>query len=92
MKNEIFTVLDQAMERFMEPFFAVTVRDALRGFGDVCVTEGHQFQKFPEDYALYHIGEFNPETGELKPMKPRKVANATNYVQPQFRPEVVENA
>jgi len=79
MTMEMFTVFDQAAERYMDPFAAPTVGFAIRGFQEACGQDGHQFQKFPEDYILYHIGTFNAELGEIEPMAGRKIAMATSY-------------
>ncbi len=79
MNNEIFTVLDQAAQMFLEPFFSPTVDAALRGFKEACTKEGHQFQKFPEDYALYHIGTYDAELGMITPIQPHKIGMATSF-------------
>ncbi len=77
MKQEIFAILDMALGEYLEPFSAPTIAFAIRSFGDVCGKEGHQMQRFPEDYSLYHIGTF--ENGELTGFEPRKVAMASSY-------------
>lgn len=79
MNSEIFSVYDAAATRYLEPFVAPTVDFAIRSFGEACSTEGHQFNKFPEDYILYHIGEFDGVSGNLKEALPRKVANALQF-------------
>lgn len=65
MKLQLFTVWDSAAQRYLEPFFAATVEVALRMFRSVVNTEGHQFNRFPEDYTLFHLGEFDQEDGRL---------------------------
>lgn len=80
MNVELFSVLDQAAERFLDVFCAPTVEFAIRGFREACTTEAHQFQKFPEDYALYHIGRFNAELGVLEPLQAHKIAIASTFV------------
>ncbi len=80
MKSELFAIWDAAAERYIEPFPAPTIAIALRGFQEACETDGHQFRKFPEDYALFHIGSFDQELGELIPMTARKLALAGSFV------------
>ncbi len=80
MNVELFSVLDQAAERFIDPFPGITIDFAIRGFKEACMTEGHQFAKFPEDYALYHVGSFNVELGELIPKQANKIAMASSFV------------
>ncbi len=79
MNSEIFSVFDSAADRFLDIFSQVTVEAAIRDFKQACMKEGHQFAKFPEDYALYHVGTWQPELGELVPMKARKIAMATSF-------------
>ena len=65
MRYELFSVYDMAAEMYVEPFCAPTVQVALRGFQEACTTEGHQFRKFPEDYALYHVASYDGELGVM---------------------------
>ncbi len=84
MKVEIFSVFDSAATRYMDPFTAPTIEFALRGFREACCREDHQFRKFPQDYALYHVGSFDAELGVIKSMEARKVANASSMLGPQI--------
>ncbi len=77
---ELLSVFDMAANRYMDPFAAPTIEFALRGFSEVCRTPEHQFSKFPEDYALYHVGTFDPELGTIEAEQPRKIAQASAYV------------
>lgn len=80
MNTELFAIFDTAAGIFIDPFCAPTLEFALRGFREACETDGHQFRKFPEDYALYHIGSFDVTLGELLPIVTTKVAIASNFV------------
>ncbi len=74
--TELFAVLDMAAERYNDPFPAPTVAMALREFTRACQNPELDLHKFPEDYALYHIGTFDPTLGEITPLIPHKIANA----------------
>ncbi len=78
MKMELFAVLDQAAERFLELFCAPTLEFAIRGFREACGQEGHQFRKFPEDFSLFHVGTFDCELGVIEPIVAHKIAMATS--------------
>lgn len=65
MKMIAFTVFDSAAMRYLEPFWAPTVEVALRMFRQIVNTPEHQFNRFPEDYSLFAIGEFDQETGRV---------------------------
>lgn len=79
MMTEIFTVFDLATKAYMEPFFAPTVDFAIRSFSEACTTAGHQFAKYPADYALYHVGTFDMASGELQGFDARRVAVANAF-------------
>ncbi len=67
MENHIFTVYDSAASFFLEPFFAPSIEFAIRGFRDAVNMEGHQFAKHPQDYTLFHVGQWNGTDGVLEP-------------------------
>lgn len=62
---EVFTVLDTAAKRYLEPFMASTVEVAIRMFRQLVNKEGHQFAMYSEDYVLFHVGQFDQESGML---------------------------
>jgi len=77
---EFFSVYDAVAERYIDPFPCPNAGVALRSFEEACRKEGHAFTKHPEDYSLWHIGQFDPELGVLEGMKPRKLAMASSFV------------
>lgn len=68
MNDQVFTVYDSAAKRFLQPFFAETVEVACRMFRALVNKGDHQFSRFPEDYTLFHIGDFNAESGLIVPL------------------------
>ncbi len=80
MTVEAFAILDMVAEQYMEPFFTINAQTALRGFSMHCAEDGHQFNKFPEDYALYHVGSWNGSDGVFTPLEPRKIGQASSFV------------
>jgi len=42
---------------------------AIRSLGEACENKNINLSKYPEDYELFVIGEFNAETGEIKPIE-----------------------
>lgn len=65
----VYTVRDQKAEAYLRPFFCKTNGEALRAIMDVLGDRNHQFTKYPEDFAVFRIGEFNEETGMLIPLQ-----------------------
>jgi len=88
MNKEAFSVFDSAAKLFLEPFFAETIEVACRMFRQVVNKPDHQFAKFPEDYTLFHVGSFNPESGMLEPLAtPHSLGVAVTFVD---RPRLME--
>ncbi len=65
MTEQIFTVFDSKTAAFLQPFFAPTIEAAIRMFRTIVNTEGHQFQMYPDDYTLFHVGQFHQESGAI---------------------------
>lgn len=80
MPTRIFSVLDNAAGRFLDPFVAPTVEVALRGFRHVVNKPGHQFNDFPEDYALFLVGEFDAQLGTMAAHDAVKIATASSVL------------
>lgn len=87
MISMIFTVWDSAAERFLEPFFAPTVEYALRSFRQAVNEPGHQFNRFPADYTLFKIGEYDAETGDVAGHSPQSLGVAITMVEKARAPE-----
>lgn len=83
MKHGIFAVLDMVAGQYLEPFFSLTIETAIRSFKQACGEPDHQFAKFPADYALYHVGEWDTAEGIVEPLRgaTRKLAMASDYTQ-----------
>jgi len=77
----VFTVYDSAARRYLEPFFAETIEVACRMFRSLVNKDGHQFARFPEDYTLFHLGDFDGETGRISGLDtPHSLGVAITFV------------
>lgn len=70
MKKLVFSVRDQKAELFMDPFVCVAPGVATRSFTAAVNQAGHDFNRFPEDYSLWRLGEYDDVTGELVAAQP----------------------
>lgn len=77
----MFTVYDSAAGGFLEPFFAPSVEFAIREFRQAVNTEGHQFNRFPEDYTLFSIGEFDQKSGKVSSSEPSSLGVAVTFLE-----------
>ena len=81
MIHFIVAVHDRQLDTFMRPFTAQSVGQALRSFKDETNREGSELRAHPEDYALYQLGTFNEQTGQVTSLdKPLQLALASNLV------------
>lgn len=67
MIHSIFSIHDSKAAAFLPPFILPRVEMAQRAFADCVNSESHQFHAHPEDYTLFHMGNFDDETGEIHP-------------------------
>lgn len=81
MNAQIFSVFDSVAKRFLPPFFAPSIGEALRSFQHICNEEGHAFNRDATDYSLFHLGDFDAETGEIKGLStPHVLGLAASFV------------
>lgn len=87
MKLQIMSIKDRALDAFMRPFYAQTVGQGTRMFEDLINEPGSDLNKHPEDYDLYHLGEWNDHNGLTENRKdstdaailaPQLIARATD--------------
>jgi hypothetical protein len=55
----------------------------MRHFGDAVNDQSTMFNKHPEDYALYELGEYDDDTGQFKNYdKHKSLGLAAEYIIP----------
>jgi hypothetical protein len=80
IKLQVYSVFDSKAEVFGTPMFFQTAGIATRAFGDECNRTESELHKHPEDYTLFHIGEFIQDTGLMVPLKtPASLGLAIEY-------------
>lgn len=82
MNLQAFTVFDKTAAAYGVPFFAATAAVAQRMFGMEVnrADEKSTIYMYPDDYALYHIGEYDDATGVLTPTQPVKLVEGSVFV------------
>ncbi len=82
MKLLVFAVFDAAAEAFLAPIFFDTKGQAVRVFADACNDAEHQFRRHADDYTLFHIGFYEPSSGELSALPtPDSMGVALQYIE-----------
>lgn len=83
MKQKAYSIRDQKSEIFNLPFFAKTHGEAERNFGAVVNDEKTVVGQHPEDFDLYHIGEYDDNLGQFEPLDtPQVIIKAVQLKKP----------
>lgn len=68
MKHQVFAVYDAKAENFGMPIYMHNKGEALRAFTDQANDGQSMISKHPEDFTLFHLGEFESSTGIHVPL------------------------
>lgn len=67
MNIKIYAVYDSAVKSYMAPFFVQTEGQAVRSFSDtVNAVPPTMLGKHPEQFTLFHLGDFDDATGAIE--------------------------
>lgn len=69
MLIKVFAVYDSKAEAYMQPFFMQSRGAAIRAFDSTVNNPETQFYKYPTDFTLFEIGEYDELHGKLIPSK-----------------------
>jgi hypothetical protein len=85
MNIQLFSIHDVKAGAYLPPFTLPTTQMAKRTFADTVNDRNHSFSKHPEDYTLFHIGEFDDESGMITNDKGNKaIANGKDFQHSDF--------
>jgi len=83
MQLKIFTIRDSKGEMYNTPFFRRTIGDAERTFHELVNDDKTSVSKYPDDFDLYLIGDFDDQTGITKGLDtPQHIVKAINVRRP----------
>jgi len=66
---QIFTIYDSKIESYMKPFYASTKGEAVRMFSDGLKEGDSLIAKHPEDFTLFHLGEYDDSSARFSPLE-----------------------
>lgn len=66
MKTKVFAIWDAKAEAFMQPFHMQTLGMALRTWSDTVNDPKTGFNRHPEDYTLFELGEYDEKSGKFE--------------------------
>lgn len=80
MKLKMYSLLDEKSKLFSRPFYSNHDGEALRSFSTVCCDKESLPGKFPADFTLWKIGEWDDNTGRIDSVKPVYLAKAIDFI------------
>ena len=92
MKLSIFCIFDLKSGVHQAPFFSHNQDTAMRLIALEMENPGSLIGRFPKDYELYFLGEWNDENGEIVSGIPYSVASLIEIAEPAQTMEMFENA
>lgn len=77
---KIYTIRDDKAAAYLPPFCARQNGEAIRMFQNSLSDSQSNFAKWPEDYILFELGEFNEDTGVITPLDaPKALGNGIDF-------------
>lgn len=67
MKLIVCAVYDAAVKAYLQPFFARSTGEAVRGFSDAVNDPKLQFKAHYADYSLFHVATWDDAVAEFTP-------------------------
>lgn len=80
MKMQMFVIRDTKAEVAIPPTYRENSAVAIRDFQMAVCAADNPMSKNPDDYVLYHVGEFDDETMYVTPADPQRVITGLEAV------------
>lgn len=87
--KQMFAVYDSKAATYCVPFSSVNLSTAIRDFASASNDPGTELNRNPLDYSLFHIGNFDEETGVLTSQVPCNLGMAAQFLN---KTEVTQDA
>lgn len=72
----VFAIHDRVAGFYGVPFFLTSLGEARRAFADLANDLNTNVGRHPGDFALYHLGQFNNESGAFDMIIPEFITGA----------------
>lgn len=81
MKTNVYSIYDEKAQAYLPPFYFDHHGQALRAFQSSLKDKNSNISQYPEDYSIYHLGEFNKVSGKFTSLnEPKYLNRATDFV------------
>lgn len=71
----IFAIYDKKAEYFLQPMFSRNVSQMIRDLDQVVSDEKSVLHRFPADFALYQLGDFDESSGVIANVDKLKIGD-----------------
>lgn len=62
----VYSIYDEKAAAYLNPFYSQNDNVAIRAIAEILHDPLHAFSRFPSDYTLYYLGEFDNIIGAFK--------------------------
>ncbi|QXP44311.1 MAG: nonstructural protein [Arizlama microvirus] len=80
MKIQTYAIYDTKARCFSQPFYAPNDEVALRMFQITAGDPGSNLSKFPADFSLHHLAEYDDEIASFTQTQPRPLGLASQFI------------
>lgn len=81
MQLKIYSIRDSKGSVYNQPFFKRTHGEAERDFTELTKDEKSFVNKYPDDYDLYYVGDFDDQEGIITSLQtPQHIIKAVNCI------------
>jgi hypothetical protein len=84
----IYCLYDSKTSAYMQPFFKPDHATAKREFSFAVNDYRSVVAKCPEDFTLFHIGQYNEETGVIDGIPGESLGNAIEYIDEELAKKI----
>lgn len=93
MKLNIYSIYDDTAKAYMQPFFLHNHALAVRAFTDQINQENSQnpLSLHPEQFTLFHVGEFDDQTGNLELRDHQSLGKGISYKKETEQDKLTDN-
>lgn len=80
MKVLVFSIRDVKLGSFLQPFFSQNLATATRTIVHTLRDPQSHFRQFPDDFILFHLGEFDDELGSFTSSEPVNLGLLSSFI------------
>lgn len=88
----VFSILDTKSHLYGPPFYSRHTGEALRNFTELVNDDRSTVSKYPSDFQLVQLAEFNDEDGVFNPIKPIYLGAGDQYAKPSAQLQLLNVA